>query len=313
MEISFIIPLFNRLDLTRPCVESLRATLPAGLPHEIILVDDGSTDGTREWLHSLERPPFVVRRNDGNRGFAYGNNRAAAIARGRFLALVNSDLVFQPRWLEPMLRAFSRFRDTGIVGNLQFRTSTGELDHAGLIIDPKGRPEHLDHRRGHLLLPLPYSRRPAVTGACCVVEREQFLALGGFDEGFINGGEDVDLCYRLRRAGLAVRVANRSRVLHHVSASPGRKRHDEQNSRRLVRKWREQLIEDGARFWPHDYLHEHWLNPRAFDHGLLLAAVLRIAGLVPAPSSRARDIVARNIDLEEARWRAMFGPMRIAP
>ncbi len=313
MQVSFIIPLFNRLDLTRPCVESLQASLPAGLAHEIILVDDASTDGTQEWTATLRTPPFVVLRHEANGGYARANNAGARVARGRFLALVNNDLVFRRDWLEPMLAAFTRFHDTGIVGNLQYRAATGGLDHAGLVIDPKGRPEHLDHRRGWLLLPTAYATRPAVTGACCLLERERFLALGGFDEGFINGGEDVDLCFRLRRAGLAVRVANRSRVLHHVSASPGRKARDEQNSRRLCRKWREQLIEDGARFWPHVYLHEHWLNPRDYDHALLWAAVPRILGLTRRPSPRALDIVVRHIDLEEQRWLAMFGPMSISP
>jgi GT2 family glycosyltransferase len=313
VKVSFVIPLYNCLPLTQVMLASLQATLPRGLDHEIILVDDGSTDGTREWLATLAAPPFVVRLNSDNRGYAHANNTGARLARGRFLALLNNDLVFARDWLEPMLAAFRRFSDTGIVGNLQFRAATGGLDHAGLVIDPKGRPEHLDHRRGWLLLPNAYSVRPAVTGACCLVERERFLALGGFDEGFINGGEDVDLCYLLRRAGLKVRVANRSRVLHHVSASPGRKARDEQNSRRLCRKWREQLIEDGARFWPHVYLHEHWLNPREYDHALLFAAVPRILGLTRRPSPRALDLVARNIDLEEQRWLEMFGPMSISP
>ena len=311
MEISFIIPLFNRLDLTQPCLESLRATVPPGMSHEILLVDDGSTDGTREWLRSLECPPCRVLLNETNRGYAGANNRAAEAARGHFLVLLNSDLLFRSRWLEPMLAAFTRRRDTGIVGNLQYRIATGELDHAGLVIDPKGRPEHLDHRRGRLLLPFAYSARPAVTGACCVLERHTFLELGGFDERFRNGGEDVDLCYRVRRSGRTVLVANRSRVLHHVSASPGRKVHDEQNSRRLCRMWRAQLIDDAARFWPHVYLHDHWYEPRDYDPRLLASAMLRVAGLVARPSPYARDLVARNIEREEARWLAMFGPMNV--
>lgn len=314
VEISFIIPLFNRLDLTQTCIESLRASLPAGLAYEILLIDDGSTDGTRAWLGPLsDTPPFVVLMNEHNSGYAVSNNRAARIARGRMLALVNSDLVFAPGWLEPMLAAFARRREVGMVGNLQFRASTGELDHAGLVIDTKGRPEHLDHRRGRLLLPAACSQRPAVTGACCLIERDRFLALGGFDEAFRNGGEDVDLCYRLRQAGCEVWVANRSRVIHHVSASPGRKAYDEQNSRRLCRKWRDQLIEDGARFWPHVYLHEHWHEPREYEPALLAAAVVRIVGLVRAPAQYARDLVRRNIEREEARWLTQYGPMKILP
>lgn len=310
MEISFIIPLFNRLDLAQPCVASLRASIPAGLAYEIVLVDDGSTDGTREWLGTLGAPPFRVILHERNRGYAAAVNHAARVAQGRYLGLLNSDLLFRPGWLEPVLAPFTRRRDVGIVGNLQYRVATGELDHAGLVIDLKGRPEHLDHRRGRLLLPMPYSARHAVTGACCVLERSVFSEMGGLDEHFLNGGEDVDLCYRIRASGRTVLVANRSRVLHHVSASPGRKTHDEHNSRRLCHRWRDQLIEDGARFWPHAYLHEHWYEPRDYDHALLFAALTRVLGLVRRPSQHARALVARNIAQEEARWLAMFGPMK---
>src|SRR5687767_66385 len=103
MKVSFIIPLYNCLPLTQAMLASLQATLPAGLAHEIIFVDDGSTDGTREWLATLTAPPFRVLLNERNLGYAIANNRAAAVARGEFLVLLNSDLVLQPGWLEPML------------------------------------------------------------------------------------------------------------------------------------------------------------------------------------------------------------------
>ncbi|MCX6955994.1 MAG: glycosyltransferase, partial [Verrucomicrobia bacterium] len=99
MQVSFIIPLFNNLALTRACVESLQATLPSGLAHEIILVDDGSSDGTRAWLATLAAP-FRVVLNERNLGYAAANNRAAAVARGEFLALLNNDLVLLPSWFE---------------------------------------------------------------------------------------------------------------------------------------------------------------------------------------------------------------------
>ena len=133
MQVSFIIPLFNNLALTRACVASLQATLPAGLTHEIILVDDGSTDDTRSWLATLG-PPFRVVLNDRNLGYAAANNRAIAIARGDVLALLNNDLVLLPRWLEPMLGAHRSLADrAGLIGNIQLDAGTGAIDHTGII------------------------------------------------------------------------------------------------------------------------------------------------------------------------------------
>jgi O-antigen biosynthesis protein len=77
VQVSFIIPLFNCLPLTQAMLASLRDTIPAGLTHEIVLVDDGSTDGTREWLGSLRDPPFRAVFNERNLGYAAANNRAA--------------------------------------------------------------------------------------------------------------------------------------------------------------------------------------------------------------------------------------------
>jgi GT2 family glycosyltransferase len=206
-----------------------------------------------------------------------------------------------------MLDAFRRHRDAGIVGNIQLRAATGELDHAGIIVNLCGKPEHLDRSQGRLMLPFAFSERPAVTAACCLVPRELFNQLGGFDEVFVNGGEDVDFCFRLRQRRRRVFVANRSVVRHHVSASPGRKARDEINSRILCRRWREEFIRLGARCWPRAYLREHWLEPRNYEPRLLLQAFLRWTGVLRSPAPHALAVVQRNLDHEEAHWRATLG------
>ena len=186
MTVSFLIPLYNCLAFTQAMLASLRATLPAGLAHEIIFIDDGSTDGTRPWLASLATDPairVVLQRE--NLGYAAANNAGAAVARGEFLALLNNDLVLTPRWLEPMLAAHRAYGDrAGLVGNLQLDAATGALDHAGIAINLQGKPEHL--RRLPLASRLapcafPYRRSVAVTGACVLVRRALWEKLGGFD------------------------------------------------------------------------------------------------------------------------------------
>jgi GT2 family glycosyltransferase len=95
-KVSFIIPLFNHLAQTQAMLASLQATIPAGMAHEIILIDDFSTDGTRAWLATLADPHIKTLLNPHNLGFAKANNRAASVASGEVLALLNNDLVFRP-------------------------------------------------------------------------------------------------------------------------------------------------------------------------------------------------------------------------
>ena len=280
--VSVVVPLYNGLPLTQAMVASLQATLPAGLGHEIILVDDGSTDGTREWLATLRDPPFRVVLNERNLGFAVANNRGAAVARGKLLALLNNDLILTPGWLEPMLAAHARLgRRAGVVGNVQYRADDGTLDHAGIGVTAQGKIEHLR------ALPAPAAGLRevfAVTAACCLVRRTDFLTVGGFDEGFVNGGEDVDLVLKLRARGKRTVVALESSVRHHVSAARGPTAlRDEQNSRRLFQRWPAELERAIAAAWRRQ-------GPRAAFFGRRRARLL------------ARSACFR----EEARWAALL-------
>ena len=315
MQVSFVIPLYNCLPLTQAMVASLQSSLPAGLAHEIILVDDGSTDGTRDWLHGLTAPPgpFRVLLNEHNLGYAGANNHGAALAQGEFLALLNNDLVLTPGWLEPLLAVHRRLGPrAGLVGNIQLNARTGTVDHAGIFINHQGKPEHTRS------LPLGRRFRPldawrpadAVTGACAVVRRDLFTRLGGFDEGFVNGGEDVDLCLRSHAAGAVSAVALRSVVRHHVSASPGRKLRDEQNSRRLTRRWRDELARLAARTsWSAHYLESQWTSPHdPSDHALARQALGYLLHLRRDPPDAALAGMQAAIACELDRWDQLLGP-----
>ena len=309
MEVSFVIPLFNCLPLTQAMVASLQASLPPGLAHEIILVDDGSTDGTREWLAPL-RAPFQVVLHDRNLGYAAATNRGAALARGEFLALLNNDLVLAPGWLEPMLAAHHRLgARAGLVGNVQRETRTGAVDHAGIVLNLKGK---LEHRR---TLPAPPARWlapvravAAVTAACVLLDRALWQQLGGFDERYVNGGEDIDLCLRAREAGRVNVVALRSVVRHHVSASPRRKDRDEQNTYRFTRRWRPELWRLVDRPWCWQYLEANWLGPRdPTGHTAARRMLFYILHLRPSPPPEAFVALNSALAAELARWQEMFG------
>jgi GT2 family glycosyltransferase len=303
MQVSFIIPLYNCLAHTRECLRTLQATLPAGLAHEILFVDDGSTDGTRAWLAQLPAPCRALL-NERNLGFAGACNRGAAAARGELLFFLNNDLVLQRGWFEPMRDAFDRFPRAGLVGNLQRNAATGALDHAGIRFDHKGKPGHVralelrDHFRA-------YRRVPAVTGACFALRRTTWRELGGFDDGFCNGGEDIDLALKADAAGRENLVALRSVVLHHVSASAGRKLRDEQNSCRLARRWRTRIAALSLRAWCRHHLALRWDGARdPADFALAARLLLFLAG-AGSPPPEARAGLEAALDAEERRWREL--------
>lgn len=238
VEISFLIPMYNRLDLTRECLRSLEATVDLAR-HEVILINDCSTDGTTQFLATLSAPYRVIH-NENRGSYAKSMNRGAAIARGEMLCFLNNDLIFRPGWLPPMLRAFEKFENAGVVGNVQTNARTGRYDHLGVVFRPIGFPVHFG--TDFVFRPFRgYTQWQAVTGACCVVKKSVFLAAGGFDEKYINGFEDVDLCLKLGGMGLRHYVANDSVIEHHVSASEGRGRYETENGRHFQERWGGQM------------------------------------------------------------------------
>src|SRR5580698_5248787 len=168
--LSIVTPLFNCLAETKAMLASISETIPGGVSYEVILVDDGSTDGTREWIAGLKRP-FRVLLNEGNIGFGASSNRGAAAARGSILAFLNNDLVLKRGWLGPMLGALEGLGwRAGVVGNVQVNTYTGEIDHAGITVTERGKPVH-DREAPSLasLVFRPTKRVAAATGACLLV------------------------------------------------------------------------------------------------------------------------------------------------
>jgi O-antigen biosynthesis protein len=291
-KVSFITSLYNCLPFTREMVASLTATLPRDLDWELILIDDGSTDGTRDWIATLSAPIRVVL-NESNLGFAGSNNRAARLATGDFLFFLNNDLVLLPGWLEPMLAAFDRCPQPGLIGNLQLVHATGKLDHRGVKFDPLRRPFH-DQAAWPWTGRAPYSRYRAVTAACCAVRRATFLEAGAFDEAFRNGYEDVDLCLRLERFGFRNYVANRSVVRHRVSSSPERFTAETANLHLFLHRWGWPQRPPTPRWLGYCYLHRYWLTPWRYNGSKLLLAFARLI------TNRLCDVLIKRWNIKGA-------------
>ena len=306
MKVSFIIPLYNCLPLTQAMLASLRETLPPGLDCEIILVDDGSTDGTRDWLKNLPSPCRAVL-HEKNLGFAAACNHGAATATGEFLFFLNNDLIPLPRWLEPMLAVFDRFPASGLVGNVQLNAATGAVDHTGIYFNHQGKPAHrtdLPVTTRWLGWPV-YREVDALTGACFGLRRAAWQQLGGFDEAYLNGSEDIDLALRASAAGLHHYIALGSVVRHHISSSAGRNLRNEQNAYRLVQRWPEKLAALSTRDWCRQQVITHADQSGVFDYHQVHAALVYLLGLsVPLPA--VREGVTNAMDRERQRWRELL-------
>lgn len=292
--VSFVIPLYNHLAESKKMLSSLQASLPDSLSYEIILADDASTDGTRAWLDSLNDPRIKVLKHEINLGFAANNNAAVRLADGAVLGLLNNDLVFSSGWFEPMLAVLeSASLKSGLVGNVQRRVTDGSIDHVGVTISPEAQFSH-----SHEIPDLHTHHRKVVgvTGACVLIRKTDFDAAGGFDETFLNGAEDIDLCYKLRAMGKSIHVATQSVVQHHISLS--RKRNTDQdirNSRYLFSKWGKEIRRDLADVWRRLLTD----GPRAYRKYI---AGEFSSGLLESPHLLANLIAKMMIDREQAEW-----------
>jgi GT2 family glycosyltransferase len=311
VDLSIIIPVFNKKTLTETMLQSLVKTLPQSLAVEVIIVDDASTDDTSAWLASLSNAHLAcpqvrslrILRNTHNLGYAKSNNFAAKQACGTFLALLNNDLVLKPVWLEPMLAMFKQSPSKPIiVGNLQFRPDSDTLDHAGIEVrfDTESNRPVIEHRRESI--PAEPEKVFAVTGACCLIARQSFETLGGFDEEYINGGEDVDLCMKVTQAGGTCWIVPASSVWHHVSQTRGRQEdRDEKNSWRLFQRWRKKIaneLEISCAVLLANAPHEDPFAKR-------MAAEF-IAGTRSVAPSAVKALANKYLEAELCRWKKYF-------
>ena len=221
MSVSVIIPLFNNYDMTVDCIESITQ------PCELILVDNASTDATQAM-------PVTIR-NDTNTGFAHACNQGAEAATGDVLVFINNDMVAHDGWLAPLVEQLDD-PTVGIVG-ARLLYPNGTVQHSGVGVNFNQPPglEAWNRRDDWTIVPVDVD---AVTGACLAISADLFYELGGFDEGFVNGYEDVDLCLSVAAAGLRVVYEPASVLTHYESQSgPSRFAHAGANIERLRTKW----------------------------------------------------------------------------
>jgi glycosyltransferase involved in cell wall biosynthesis len=197
--ISVVVPVYNGEKTIAQTVECLlRQSLK---PDEIIIVDDGSTDGTRDALRKFDQRIMVLAQ--ANSGPASARNRGVKAAKCSFVAFTDSDCLPGEDWLFNLSRGFDGERVAGVGGSVRsaIRGLTGEYVDAVRLLDPQPDEDGA----------IPY----LITANACF-RREALIKAGLFNERFRKpGGEEPDLCFRIRRLGYEFRFAEQALVHHH--------------------------------------------------------------------------------------------------
>jgi GT2 family glycosyltransferase len=199
MLISVIVVNWNQRELLSQCLSSLdRQTLTE---FEVIVVDNGSTDGSVEMVKS--RLPIVrLIQNFENRGFCAANNQGFAAARGDLIALLNNDAEAEPGWLAALARVFALDMGVGMAASkIVTYSDPTRIDKAGHLIYPDGQ------NRGRGTGEIDTGQYDAEQetlwpdGCAAMYRRAMLERIGGFDEDFFAYGDDAELGLRARIAG----------------------------------------------------------------------------------------------------------------
>jgi len=264
MDVCIIIPVFNKLEFTRQCLDRIWRNTGDGITYDVTIVDNASSDGTQEWFADVTRFPRPLRyhRNARNLGFAKGNNLGASLTQGEYLLFLNNDTLVQPGWLSEMLRALRSDPSVGIVGIKQLFPYTNIIYHTGVVFAPGGVPQHL---YPHVDAALPHVNKQrqyqAVTGSCLGISRALFEECGRFDEAYLNGYEDTDLCLAAGRRGRKIVCCTSAYIYHYGQISEGRAADDDANAALFSKKWGDRLHIDQGEYLRLDGL-ERPRNPR---------------------------------------------------
>jgi GT2 family glycosyltransferase len=252
--VSVIIPSFKNVDQLRRCLDSIYRQ-SGEESFEVVVVDNGSTTETLSFLNAAAKtyPHLNLLSNAVNLGFARACNQGSRAARGRHFLFLNNDTEVRPDWLRALLDVMDNDPAVGAVG-AKLLFPNGTVQHAGVVVlNDQSRDLPLSvthfHLRGRADDPEvnePKSLQ-AVTGACVLMRREAFAQAGGFDEGYWNGFEDVDLCFKMRDRGWLLVYEPRCVVIHHeMQGGTERTIRFAQNANRLSDRWVGKIVADAV-------------------------------------------------------------------
>ncbi len=223
--ISVIVVTWNGWHHLEQCLPSLLAQdYPADLL-EILVVDNGSADGTVQKLTG-KFPQVKLLANESNRGFAEPNNQAAARAQGQYLALINNDMRADPQWLRKAADRLDEPSGTVCVACKILSWDGTTVDFHGGSLQYQGYADQLDIGRKSADIEDKAMDLLFACGGAMLIRRDVFLELGGFDADYFALYEDVDLGWRLWLRGYRVIYAPESKVYHRLHGTLSRSREE---------------------------------------------------------------------------------------
>ena len=210
-EIAVALANWNGMKYLERCLESVFAQTCA--PREVVIVDNGSTDGSAEWIADRYDQVHLLL-NETNEGFAAGYNKAIAACSQPFVLILNTDVFLAPDFIEVTLAALAEYPEAGAATGSVFQQGTGEWLNSGFFLRPQMRTEHSAN----------LDRAEAVfgcSGALILFRREMLedIRIEGqyFDEAYFSYGEDIDLAWRAQLLGWQARFTPGAKA-HHVGS-----------------------------------------------------------------------------------------------
>jgi len=254
---SIIILTRNNLDYTKKCIESIKKYTPE--PYELIVVDNGSTDGTIEYLESL--PDVKLIKNPTNLGFAMGNSMGIKEARGEYILLLNNDTIVTEGWLTRLISAAESDPSIGLVGpRSNYVAGVQLVKDVPYRDDMEAMREFA--RKWSLENAGKYEETFRVIGFCMLVKKDVIEKIGGFDPLYEMGNfEDDDFCIRAIRAGFKIKIAQDVFIHHYGSKTFTSEKIDYTSS--MLRNW--------ERFKKKWGIHKNW----GLDRGYPILEVIR--------------------------------------
>lgn len=267
--ISIIIPTHNKWEVSYSCLQKVFSSMKK-LNYEVIIVDNHSTDVTVNNLKLMEQLGLVrAIYNNPERTYAEANNQGAKIARGKFLVFMNNDVLPFENWSEKLIEVFEQHPEVGIQG-AKLLYPNRLVQHSGIVFRRlrNGMKHHYHIYLGKQEKENCVSKSremQAVTGAFLAIRRELFELVGGFDEFYNFGHEDLDICIAVRKLGYKVWYNAEVGAIHLESATKKIKglekfalklndpsNNDYKNYTYFHRKWGDFIEIDDYRYYQED-------------------------------------------------------------